>query len=207
MKTILHGFAVPVAALTLVIAGCSDDNSDSDDNSAAQGSEYNFSTQLPGDYIRVDRAGMPAIATALIASKDSYNQADPSDDIDIANSPFVPEILNSLTFLHGALDGQLTDLGLTPCTVVGDGTGTCATTAVPLIIPDTLTLDTSASAGFPNGRLLSDPVIDVTLAVALLELTGDPAPHTATTLVGVLNPAANDLAFADEFPFLAAPHQ
>ncbi|MFK7893366.1 MAG: DUF4331 family protein, partial [Granulosicoccus sp.] len=63
------------------------------------------------------------------------------------------------------------------------------------------------SAGFPNGRLLSDPVIDVTLAVALLELSGNPAPHTATTLVGVLNPATNDLALSGEFPFVAEPHQ
>jgi len=110
---------------------------------------------------------MPAIATALIASDDDYNRADPVDDIDSAN-PFVAEILGSLTALHEALDDQLMGLGLTPCTVVGDGTGTCATTAVPLIIPDTLTLDTSAAAGFPNGRLLTDPVIAVTLAVALL---------------------------------------
>jgi len=89
---------------------------------------------------------------------------------------------------------------------VGDGTGTCAAAAVPLIIPDTIKLDTSAAAGFPNGRLLSDPVIDVTLAVALLELTGEPAPHTAVDLVGVLNPPANDAEFSAEFPFLADPN-
>jgi len=96
---------------------------------------------------------------------------------------------------------------LTPCTVVGDATGTCAQFAVPLILPDTLKLNTTAASGFPNGRLLTDPVIDATLAVALLELTGDTPPHTVTDLVGVLNPAANDLAFNDAFPFVAAPHQ
>lgn len=181
----------------VLLSGCSD----SDDTVTT--TDFAFSTQAPADYTRVDRAGMPAIATALIASKDAYNQANPTDDI---ASTFVPEILNSLTFLHNALDGQLSNLGLTPCTVVGDGTGTCAATAVPLIIPDTIKLDTSTAAGFPNGRLLSDPVVDVTLAVALLELTGDPAPHAATALVGVLNPPANDLAFQAEFPFVAAPH-
>lgn len=202
--------AVLIVSSCFMLAGCSDsdDNTDGGEGSELPENElpeveYNFRTEAPGDYIRVDRMGMPAIATALIASKDVYNDSNPTDDIDGA---FVPEILNSLTGLHSALDSQLVGLGLTPCTVVGDGTGSCAVTAVPLIIPDTIKIDTSTAAGFPNGRLLSDPVVDVTLAVALLELTGDPAPHEATALVGVLNPPENDAPFADTFPFLAAPN-
>lgn len=183
---------------SVVVSGCSD----SDDPAPAV-VDFDFRTEATTEYSRIDRSGMPAIATALIASKDSYNQSNPVDDI---AGTFVPEILNSLTTLHTALDSQLTDLGLTPCTVVGDGTGSCAAFAVPLIIPDTVKLDTTTAAGFPNGRLLTDPVIDVTLAVALLELTGDPAPHEPTALVGVLNPAANDKDFESAFPFLAEPH-
>jgi len=163
---------------------------------------FDFRTDDPSAYNRIDRSGMPAISTALIASSDSYNLSDPIDDI---AGTFVPEILNTLTTLHGALDSQLSDLGLTPCTVVGDGTGSCAAFAVPLIIPDTVKLDTSVAAGFPNGRLLTDPVIAITLGVALLELTGDPAPHTPDALVGVVNPAANDVALPESFPFLADP--
>lgn len=195
------------AVVCVTLAACSDGDDDKGTNSIGiddvipeTASAFNFPTAEPADYTRVDRAGMPAIATALIASDDSYNAADPIKDI---AGDFVPEILNSLTFLHGALDTQLQGLGLTPCTVVGDGTGTCATFAVPLIIPDTVKLDTASAAGFPNGRLLTDPVIGVTLAVALLELTGDSPPHTAVDLVGVLNPAANDVAFNADFPFLA----
>lgn len=198
-------FTVVAALLAFTLSACSDSNDD-DDGMMTGGDEapaFAFNTAAPADYTRVDRSGMPAIATALIASKDSYNQANPTDD---SAGAFVPEILASLDFLHTALDGQLQNLGLTPCTVVGDGTGTCAQFAVPLILPDTLKIDTSADAGFPNGRLLTDPVIDVTLAVALLELTGDPAPHTPTTLVGVLNPPANDKDFQAEFPYLATPH-
>jgi len=198
-----------IAALTVcsVLFGCSD-NDDDYAGDTAGGTDntvsYAFNTDEPGAYTRVDRAGMPAISTALIASKDSYNAANPVDD---SNGVFVPEILASLEFLHGALDGQLTDLGLTPCTVVGDGTGTCAAAAVPLILPDTVKINTANAAGFPNGRMLPDPVIGVTLAVALLELTGDPAPHTATALVGALNPAANDKEFSENFPYLAPAHQ
>ncbi len=184
---------------TLLLTACS--SSDDDTTTTAS---FDFASADIASYTRIDRMGMPAIATALISSKDAYNNANPTND---SAGEFVPEILGSLQTLHGALDGQLTQLGLTPCTVVGDGTGTCAQFAVPLILPDTLKIDTAASSGFPNGRMLSDPVIDVTLAVALLELTGDPAPHAPDALVGVLNPPANDKAFGDAFPFLATPHQ
>jgi len=50
--------------------------------------------------------------------------------------------------------------------------------------------------------LLSDPVIDVTLAVLLLDLSQE----DATAFVGALNPTENDLAFRTSFPYLAAPH-
>jgi hypothetical protein len=196
-----------VAAVVLplfALAACSSDDDDDDGAGTDENVEFAFAADAIDSYTRVDRMGMPAISTALISSKDAYNNADPAND---AAGDFVPEILASLEFLHGALDGQLTELGLTPCTVVGDATGTCAQFAVPLILPDTLKLNTTAASGFPNGRLLTDPVIDATLAVALLELTGDTPPHTVTDLVGVLNPAANDLAFNDAFPFVAAPHQ
>jgi hypothetical protein len=77
----------------------------------------------------------------------------------------------------------------------------------PLIIPDSIAIDVAADAGFPNGRTLTDPVIDITLAVILLDLgTPDVPVHTATDLVGT-NPTANDVAFNDNFPYLAPPHQ
>ncbi len=55
---------------------------------------YAFATDDASAYTRVDRAGMPAINTAVISSKDAYNAADPVDD---ANGDFVPEIIASLT--------------------------------------------------------------------------------------------------------------
>ena len=153
-----------------------------------------FASAEASAYTRVDRAGMPAINTAVIASKDAYNQADPADD---ANGDFVTEIVASLNFLHGALDDDLAGFGLTPC-----GVDDCVAQAGPLVIPDTLKIDTTGSAGFPNGRALPDPVIDVTLAVVLLDLS----VHGAGDLVGVLNPAANDVAFQATFPYLAPAH-
>lgn len=74
-------------------------------------------------------------------------------------------------------------------------------TVADLVVPDTLTLNLATDSGFPNGRLLSDPVIDVTLAVILLDLT----QQTPTDFVGAgLNPEGNDADFRTSFPYLAA---
>lgn len=143
---------------------------------------------------RVDRMGMPAVATAVISSKDAYNQADPVDD---ASGQFVGEIVASVDFLHSALDDDLTGLGLTPC-----ATSDCIDQAAPLVVPDVISIDVTQPAGFPNGRALTDPVIDVTLALVLLDL----GVHDVTTLVGV-NPTANDKPFLDDFPWLRPPHR
>lgn len=79
------------------------------------------------------------------------------------------------------------------------GTGV---TVAQAVVPDTLTLDLSAASGFPNGRRLPDPVIDVTLAVIFLDLS----VNGPGTLAGLpLNPPANDVAFRNTFPYLAPP--
>lgn len=205
MRTTHMAFALALGGL--LFTGCTKDGEVDDtevvddtgtddtgtDDTGEEEDAYVFSEAAPSDYTRVDRAGMPAINTAVIASKDAYNQADPADD---ANGDFVSEIVASLEFLHGALDDDLAGLGLTPCAV-----DDCVSQAAPLVVPDTLQIDTSGVAGFPNGRGLEDPVIDVTLAVVLLDLS----VHGADSLVGV-NPTANDVAFESSFPYLAPAH-
>ncbi len=155
-------------------------------------SGYAFASDDPSAYTRVDRMGMPAIATAVITSKDDYNAADPTDD---AAGTFVDEITNNIDFLHTALNDDLMALSLTPC-----ATSACVGQAAPFVVPDAIAVDTLGTAGFPNGRKLEDQVIDVTLALILLDLT----VHGVTTLAGVpVNPAANDVTFPGAFPYLA----
>ena len=160
------------------------------------GPVYDFRDDAAADYTRVDRAGMPAINTAVIASKDAYNAGSPADDV---TGTFVPEIVASVEFLHTALDDDLLAAGVTPC-VPED----CVNFAAPLVVPDVLKHDLTTAAGFANGRGLADPVIDVTLAVVLLDIAN--GSHGLTDLVGLLNPAANDVPFLDAFPYLAGPH-
>jgi hypothetical protein len=193
----LRGAAV-LGAIALLPACFSDDAMGPEEDLgdfAAAGNAFRFAgAAAVGGAVRVDRMGMPAIATAVITSKDAYNQADPTDD---AAGVFVPEIVGNVGALHAALDDDLTGLGLTPCV-----TGDCVGQAAPIVVPDVLRIDPTQPAGFPNGRRLVDPVIDVTLAVVLLDL----GVHSPATLVGV-NPTANDRPFPDDFPYLAPRHR
>lgn len=81
---------------------------------SSSGSEFSFRNDPPGNYVRVDRMGMPAVATVLIGSdqKIPYNDARPQDDV---TGQFVPEITEQLTGLTNALADDLTAAGLTPC--------------------------------------------------------------------------------------------
>lgn len=83
--------------------------------------------------------------------------------------------------------------------------GTNGATPASLVVPDVIKLDPSRPSGFPNGRLLTDPVVDVSLAILFLDVN---APgQSAGTLAGVpVNPNANfKPTSATVFPFLAAP--
>jgi hypothetical protein len=153
----------------------------------------------PEDYARVDRMGMPAIATAVISgmNKDAYNAANPPDDVAL---DFAPDIIASIAGLHDALDDDLMMASLIDC-----DNDVCLAQAQPHVIPDTLKINLEAPAGFPNGRGLTDQVIDVTLALILLDLGPMGMGQTPASLVGT-NPTENDVDFLADFPYLAPPN-
>jgi hypothetical protein len=85
-------------------------------------------------------------------------------------------------------------------------------TVQSLLTRDTLRLDLSRPAGFPNGRRLQDPVIDLTLAYFFLDLRVHRIDDLAKLAV---NPAANadvpgpsgaPLSFLTSFPYVLRPH-
>lgn len=61
------------------------------------------------------------------------------------------------------------------------------------VSPDVMIYDTSRPAAFPNGRALTDDVVDL---VGDPRVLGNDAPW----------PSANDVPFLSTFPYLAAPH-
>jgi len=184
-------YTILLALLGLGLVACEDDPAGPDTTP----DPFVFAMDSSSAYSRVDRMGMPAIATAVISSKDTYNQADPADD---ASGQFVDEITASVQSLHDALDDDLAALSLTPC-----ATSDCVGQAAPFVVPDVIRFDATQPSGFPNGRGLADQVIDVTLALVLLDLE----THAVDLFASLpLNPSANDLAFDASFPYLPAPH-
>ena len=84
------------------------------------GSNFNFRTDPESAYVRVDRMGMPAIATALVGSsaKNPYNDDSPAQDVTAAPEgvfKWVPEFRAQLTALTNALADDLRAGGFTMC--------------------------------------------------------------------------------------------
>jgi hypothetical protein len=181
-------FAAAFALLLLAAPGCKPEDMD------PVVDEYMFVEDEASAYTQIDRGAMPAVNVALVMDKEAYNSANPGAD---AASEFVDEITASLDAIHVALDDDLAGFMLTPC-----ATATCVTQAAPFVVPDTLKVNVATASGFPNGRRLTDPVMDLTLGLILLDLNA----HALDTLVGVLNPTANDKAFGTTFPYVAEPH-
>ncbi len=227
---------VAVAAVA-VLASCGGSNGDS-------GDAFAFSTAAPEAFVRVDRTGQPALATALLSRADglpapvdgtgrfinpgalnAFNRFDNQRDAlnrgnpitDAADFAFMltrgPQV-NSLANYHFKLGPQLRLLGLTPCsteTVVPPASSadvnidTCVAQVAPVVVPDVMTYNPNAAAGWPNGRGYDDPVVDRLLAAALLRLG---APHGLNDLVGVINATQDETATAlpSAFPFLRAAY-
>jgi hypothetical protein len=123
---------------------------------------------------QIDRMARPAINTVFMhtdAEKDKFNSGIPAND--------------------------RRDFRATVVHVLRDELGNSQTRADALadfLLPDILTVDTSSSAGFPNGRRLADDVIDVELNL----ITNG---AVTTDCVG------NDSPFTNAFPYLAPPNK
>ncbi len=169
---------------------------------------FNFPTAGFDEYTQIDRHGAVEAGTAGIrasgglglngediAVRDDYNASNPEED---AAMMWLGEIAESITFFHDNIDDDIMMLGLTPATF--DQT---VMQAGPVIIPDTIKYDATMPTAYPNGRKLTDQVVDITLAAVLLDLSVHPLDLLATV---PLNPPENDVPFLDAFPYLAPPH-
>ncbi len=127
-----------------------------------------------GAFQRVDRAGNPALVQSLLSDveRDLYNIGDPADDA--AN--FAAPIESALV----AIGTEQADID----------------SLLGILVPDTLKLDLTQAALYPNGRTPEDDVVDT-----LLSLLFD-APGPTSDLVNF-----NDAPPEGSFPFLAVPHQ
>jgi hypothetical protein len=139
---------------------------------------------------QVDRMAIPAINTALIPSdmKDAFNKGAPATD----ETAFRATGQTTMDGLRSAVDGVLNGpVGAQDGGPLGNLTSAQVAEA---LIPDIVTIDFSKDVVFPNGRRLTDDVIDVALQLVLNRTAG---------ITDAVN--ANDKAFGGAFPYLADP--
>lgn len=157
-----------VCLLLLCVIGLTACNSSSD--SSPSGTQF-------------DRMGIAGVNTVFIpsAQKNDFNAGDPSlDELDFSDE--VIGTTQSLRSVLAAIAGfPAEDLDISPEAVRN------------IVLPDRVTLDLSAPDGFPNGRLLTDDVIDTALQVTLnRSVVGD----------GI----DSDSIFLESFPYLGEPN-
>ena len=126
---------------------------------------------VDGDMQQIDRMGRPAINTVFMHGKEKrmFNQANPKED----RARFTDNLVAVLeSFGYNATD---------------------AGNIAAILLPDILTYNYSSSAGFLNGRNLTDDVIDIELGLV---------SKGAVTTDGV----GKHLDLLSGFPFLGNPH-
>lgn len=213
------------SASVSVSASASDDETSLDTSASATTDEppgpFHFATNDLQDYVQVDRVGFPGVNTILnlLGDKDAYNAATPQDDAALF---FATNIFESLETLHLGAPGlqapdntglrdDLLAFGLAPCVAPPLPMDSCDNQAAPLAIPDVLVVELDGPPSYRNGRRLDTPIMDVILALVLLDLD----THELTTFLDLdadgvfgpsLNPLTNDVAFPPQWPYLAPPH-
>jgi hypothetical protein len=165
-----------------------------------------------GKYVQISRLGQPLVNEVVIpySVKDTFNAIPPSKDA--AALPFVkkPELAALLKNVCGvnAPTSNRDDLvqvfltgipGLNqPKKITPSEQLRLNTAPVASQTPSRLGVIGGDKNGFPNGRRLSDDVVDIALQVVGGELKGNP-----NDLGDAVN--ANDAQFGDKFPYVALP--
>ena len=166
-----------------------------------------------GTFIQVSRLGMPLVNEVVIplGQKDKWNGSNPTGDaqfLSYVTDPEVPKLLQAVygiaapaTPRNDLVQVFLTGVpGLNMPSGVKPGEMIRLNTDIgPTARPARLGVLAADIQGFPNGRRLTDDVIDITLQAAVGVLGG-----VKTSLGDGVD--RNDVAFRTEFPYLAQPH-
>ena len=166
-----------------------------------------------GAFVQVSRLGMPLVNEVVIpvGQKDKWNGSIPSGDgqfLSYVTDPEVPKLLQAVYGIPApaAPRNDLVQVFLTGVPGLNQPPGVrpsemlrLNTDIGPIASPARMGVLAGDVAGFPNGRRLTDDVIDITLQAAVGVLGG-----VKTTLGDGVN--VNDVAFRTTFPYLGQPH-
>jgi hypothetical protein len=159
-----------------------------------------------GNYVLVSRLGMPLSneAIILVGEKDRWNRTEPQYDgqyLSYYQNSHLAVLLNAVHGTPGATTGRI-DIVTIFLTGI-PGLNMVADSAREAVYSDMLRINLAAPSGFPNGRLLSDDIVDVSLSIVGLSDGTLGGLVTSGISDGV---GANDLPFQSIFPYVAVPH-
>lgn len=166
-----------------------------------------------GNQIQVSRLGMPLVNEVVIpvGKKDTWNGSIPSADAQFLTHVTDPEVPKLLQLIYNipapaVPRNDLVQVFLTgvpglnqPPNVRPSEMIRLNTDIIPTAAPNRMGVLAGDTSGFPNGRRLTDDVIDITLQAAVGVLGG-----VRTSLGDGVN--VNDVPFRASFPYLAQPH-
>jgi len=165
-----------------------------------------------GNWVQVSRLGNPLVNEVVIplGQKDRFNGTVPADDAQYASFVLNPELAKLMNALFGlgVQETNRTDIvqavlqglpGLNQQTGKPVDTIKINLGTAPVDNPKRLGALAGDTAGYPNGRRLTDDVVDIDLRVVEGALIGKTAPPLGD---GV---DQNDKPFSATFPYLAPP--
>ncbi|MBA2444766.1 MAG: DUF4331 domain-containing protein, partial [Nocardioidaceae bacterium] len=174
-----------------------------------------------GDYVQVSRVGHPLVNEVVIPTglKDAFNALAPENDasvpeaVDRVNDPEVPKLIEAIygipapktprddlfsVFLTG-VEGLNMPMGkVQPAEVLR-----LNTSIAPADEPNRLGVLAGDTQGFPNGRRLTDDVVDISIQALEGAVRTGKLVEALAAGDGV---DSNDLAFESTFPYVALPH-
>src|SRR5262245_30618709 len=175
-----------------------------------------------GNFVQVSRLGMPLVNEVVIplGQKDRFSASRPADDAQFLTYVQNSEVANLLQLIYGVRApstprNDLVGVFLTGVNNLNQPAGVRPSEMLrlnmdvpPTPTPNRMGVLGGDLAGFPNGRRLSDDVVDIELQVVAGALVGQ-----RTTLGDGVN--TNDVPFMPTFPYLgiaqsgaiANPHQ
>ncbi|MEN8651889.1 DUF4331 domain-containing protein [Streptomyces sp. 21So2-11] len=165
-----------------------------------------------GDWTRVSRLGMPLVNEVVnpVKDKDKFNASSPENDGDFLKNvtePELPKLVEGIYKIKAPAEPRddLVGVFLTgvkdlnqPPNVKASEMLRLNTGIKPVAKPKRLGVLDGDNAGFPNGRRLTDDVLDIALQVVEGELVG-----SKNDLGDAVD--ANDKEFGKAFPYVALP--
>ncbi|BBC37722.1 uncharacterized protein SGFS_090160 [Streptomyces graminofaciens] len=165
-----------------------------------------------GQFHQVSRLGMPLVNEVVnpIEDKDTFNASQPWNDgqfLDNVTEPELPKLIEAIYKIKAPAEprNDLVDVFLKgvkglnqPPKVRASEELRLNTSIKPSAKPKRLGVLDGDNAGFPNGRRLTDDVIDISLQVVEGELLG-----TKNDLGDAVN--KNDKKFGHSFPYVGLP--